>query len=66
MKIFSKDDVNQNQLQSKKVTILGYGSQGRAHAMNLKDSGLNVVVGLRQDGSSWSKAIADGLVVKRS
>ena len=64
MKIFSKDDVNQNQLQSKKVTILGYGSQGRAHAMNLKDSGLNVVVGLRQDGSSWSKAIADGLVVK--
>ena len=64
MKIFSKDDVNQNQLQSKKVTILGYGSQGRAHAMNLKDSGLNVVVGLRQDGSSWSKAIADGLIVK--
>ncbi len=64
MKIFSKDDVNQDQLQSKKVTILGYGSQGRAHAMNLKDSGLNVVVGLRQDGSSWSKAIADGLVVK--
>ena len=64
MKIFSKDDVNQNQLQSKKVTILGYGSQGRAHAMNLKDSGLNVVVGLRQNGSSWSKAIADGLVVK--
>ena len=64
MKIFSKDDVNQNQLQSKKVTILGYGSQGRAHAMNLKDSGLNVVVGLRQDGSSWNKAIEDGLVVK--
>ena len=64
MKIFSKDDVNQDQLQSKKITILGYGSQGRAHAMNLKDSGLNVVVGLRQDGSSWSKAIADGLVVK--
>jgi len=64
MKIFSKDDVNEHQLQSKKITILGYGSQGRAHAMNLKDSGLNVVVGLRQDGSSWSKAIADGLVVK--
>ena len=64
MKIFSIDDVNQDQLQSKKITILGYGSQGRAHAMNLKDSGLNVVVGLRQDGSSWSKAIADGLVVK--
>ena len=64
MKIFSKDDVNEHQLQSKKITILGYGSQGRAHAMNLKDSGLNVVVGLRQDGSSWNKAIEDGLVVK--
>ena len=46
------------------MLVVGYGSQGRAHAMNLKDSGLNVVVGLRQDGSSWSKAIADGLVVK--
>jgi ketol-acid reductoisomerase len=64
MKIFSKDDVNEHQLQSKKITILGYGSQGRAHAMNLKDSDLNVVVGLRQDGSSWNKAIEDGLVVK--
>jgi len=64
MKIFSKDDVNEHQLQSKKITILGYGSQGRAHAMNLMDSGLNVVVGLRQDGSSWNKAIEDGLVVK--
>ena len=64
MKIFSKDDVNEHQLQSKKITILGYGSQGRAHAMNLNDSGLNVVVGLRQDGSSWNKAIEDGLVVK--
>ena len=64
MKIFSKDDDNEHQLQSKKITILGYGSQGRAHAMNLKDSGLNVVVGLRQDGSSWNKAIEDGLVVK--
>jgi len=64
MKIFSKDDVNEHQLQSKKITILGYGSQGRAHAMNLKDSGLNVLVGLRKDGSSWNKAIEDGLVVK--
>jgi ketol-acid reductoisomerase len=64
MKIFSKDDVNEHQLQSKKITILGYGSQGRAHAMNLKDSGLNVVVGLRQNGSSWNKAIEDGLSVK--
>ena len=63
MQIFSERDVNEAQLQSKKITILGYGSQGRAHAMNLKDSGLNVVVGLRRTGSSWKKAIADGLTV---
>ena len=63
MQIFSERDVNEAQLQSKKITILGYGSQGRAHAMNLKDSGLNVVVGLRRTGSSWDKANADGLTV---
>ena len=63
MQIFSERDVNEAQLQSKKITILGYGSQGRAHAMNLKDSGLNVIVGLRRTGSSWDKAIADGLTV---
>ena len=63
MQIFSERDVNEAQLQSKKITILGYGSQGRAHAMNLKDSGLNVVVGLRRTGSSWEKANADGLTV---
>ncbi len=64
MKIYSKEDVNEDQLKSKQITILGYGSQGRAHAMNLIESGLDVVVGLRQDGSSWNKAIEDGLVVK--
>ena len=63
MQIFSEADVNKTQLESKKITILGFGSQGRAHAMNLKDSGLNVVVGLRRNGSSWDKAIDDGLNV---
>ena len=63
MKIFSEGDVNKTQLEAKKITILGSGSQGRAHAMNLKDSGLNVVVGLRKEGSSWNKAVADGLNV---
>ena len=63
MQIFSEADVNKTQLESKKITILGFGSQGRAHAMNLKDSGLNVVVGLRRSGSSWDKAIDDGLNV---
>ena len=63
MQIFSEGDVNKTQLESRKITILGFGSQGRAHAMNLKDSGLNVVVGLRRNGSSWDKAIDDGLNV---
>ena len=63
MQIFSERDVNKAQLESRKITILGFGSQGRAHAMNLKDSGLNVVVGLRRNGPSWDKAIDDGLNV---
>ena len=46
------------------VVIIGYGSQGRAHALNLKDSGFNVVVGLRKTGASWAKAEADGLTVQ--
>ena len=48
-------------LQTAKVAVLGYGSQGRAHALNLKDSGLDVVVGVRRNGPSWDKARADGL-----
>ena len=50
-------------LQHKRIAILGYGSQGRAHALNLHDSGLDVVVGVRKDGPSWIKAQADGLRV---
>src|SRR5690606_32490596 len=43
--------------------ILGYGSQGRAHALNLKDSGYDVIVGVRKNGESWAKAKKDGLKV---
>ncbi|MEO8671442.1 MAG: ketol-acid reductoisomerase [Tahibacter sp.] len=50
-------------LSAAKVAVLGYGSQGRAHALNLKDSGLDVVVGARRGGPSWDKARADGLKV---
>jgi ketol-acid reductoisomerase len=50
-------------LEGKRVAILGYGSQGRAHALNLRDSGLDVVVGLRTGGPTWAKAEADGLRV---
>ena len=64
MQMYSEADVDTTYLADKQVTILGYGSQGRAHALNLKDSGFNVVVGLRAGGASWPKAQADGLVVK--
>ena len=64
MQMYSEADVDSSILEGKQVTILGYGSQGRAHALNLKDSGCNVVVGLRPDGGSWNKAKADGLEVQ--
>jgi len=64
MQMYLEADVDISCLSDQQVTILGYGSQGRAHALNLKDSGFNIVVGLRPDGNSWAKAEADGLVVK--
>jgi len=57
------DDADLSKLDGKTVAILGYGSQGHAHALNLHDSGVNVVVGLREDSSSVEKARADGLEV---
>ena len=63
MQMYSEADVDSTSLADSKVTILGYGSQGRAHALNLKDSGFNVVVGLRPGGDSWPQAEADGLTV---
>ena len=63
MKMYSEADVDATCLADRQVTILGYGSQGRAHALNLKDSGFNVVMGLRRDGASWKQAEADGLTV---
>ncbi len=64
MQMYSQADVDTSCLSDRQVTILGYGSQGRAHALNLKDSGFNVVVGLRPGGASWAAAEADGLTVK--
>ena len=64
MQMYSEKDVDTAILIGKRIAILGYGSQGRAHALNLKDSGFDVVVGLRPEGASWSKAEADGFVVK--
>ncbi|HXR62487.1 MAG TPA: ketol-acid reductoisomerase, partial [Rudaea sp.] len=51
------------QLEGKRIAVLGYGSQGRAHALNLRDSGLDVVVGLRRGGPTSLTAEADGLRV---
>jgi ketol-acid reductoisomerase len=62
--MYSEADVDTSILGDRQVTILGYGSQGRAHALNLKDSGFNVVVGLRKSGASWANAEADGLSVQ--
>src|SRR6266705_2603223 len=59
--MFYDDDADLSLLQGKTVAILGYGSQGHAHALNLKDSGVDVVVGLREDSSSREQAEADGV-----
>jgi ketol-acid reductoisomerase len=63
MKIYSQKDVNKKALRGARIAVLGYGSQGRAHALNLKDSGLDVVVGVRKGGASAKKAKKDGLEV---
>ena len=63
MKIYYDDDANLDLVRSLNVTIVGYGSQGHAHANNLKDSGVNVTVALREGSLSWSKATEAGLNV---
>src|SRR5438309_299037 len=63
MKIFYEKDADLSLIKGKKVTIVGYGSQGHAHAQNLNDSGVKVTVGLRKDGASWDKAKKAGLKV---
>jgi ketol-acid reductoisomerase len=62
MRLYSQKDVDKKALKGARIAILGYGSQGRAHALNLSDSGFDVVVGVRK-GASWKKAKKDGLAV---
>jgi len=64
MKIYYDKDANPKFLAGKKIAIIGYGSQGHAHANNLRDSGHQVVVGLRPGSQSWTKATNAGLQVK--
>src|ERR1700712_5318492 len=63
MKVFYDKDADLSLIKGKQVAIIGYGSQGHAHAQNLRDSGVSVVVGLRQGGASWAKVEAAGIKV---
>ena len=62
-RIFYQQDCDINVLKGKRVAIIGYGSQGHAHALNLKESGVDVVVGLYEGSKSWAKAEQQGLTV---
>jgi ketol-acid reductoisomerase len=62
MRAYSRKDVDKKALKGAKIAVVGYGSQGRAHALNLKDSGYDVVIGVRK-GDSWKQAKKDGLAV---
>jgi ketol-acid reductoisomerase len=64
MKVYYDKDADLSLIKGKKVTIVGYGSQGHAHALNLNESGVKVTVGLRRGGASWDKAKKAGLNVK--
>jgi ketol-acid reductoisomerase len=63
VQVYYDQDADLGYLSGKKIAIIGYGSQGHAQAQNLKDSGLDVIVGLRRDLPDWDKAVSDGLTV---
>jgi ketol-acid reductoisomerase len=60
MKVYYDQDISLEPLRDITIAVIGYGSQGRAQALNMRDSGVKVVVGLREGGSSWKKAAEDG------
>jgi len=62
-KMYYEKDCDLSKLDGKVVAIIGYGSQGHAHALNLRDSGVNVIIGLRKNGKSWPLAEKDGFEV---
>ena len=64
MKVYYEQDANIELLKSKNIAVLGFGSQGHAHCLNLKESGMNVCVGLRNTSASWEKAKNAGVEVK--
>ena len=64
MELYSESDVQPDALRGERLAVLGYGSQGRAHALNLRDSGFDVVIGLRPGGATSAKAERDGFAVR--
>jgi ketol-acid reductoisomerase len=62
-KLYHQEDCDPSLLEGQKIAVIGYGSQGHAHALNLKDSGYDVIVGLYKGSKSWAKAEAQGLKV---
>ncbi|MEM9702510.1 MAG: ketol-acid reductoisomerase, partial [Planctomycetota bacterium] len=60
VRVFRESDIDTKRLDGKTVAVVGYGSQGRGQSLNLRDSGLNVVLGLREGGATWNQATADG------
>lgn len=63
MQLYYDNDVDLSIFNGKKVAVLGYGSQGRAQALCLRDSGIDIIIGVRKDGESWKKAKEDGFRV---
>ena len=61
MEIYTNDDIRPGVIAGQRIAVIGYGSQGRAHAQNLKDSGHDVIVGVRHGGKGWKHAQADGV-----
>ena len=62
-KLYYQEDCNLSVLEGQTIAIIGYGSQGHAHALNLKESGCNVIIGLYEGSKSWAKAEAQGFEV---
>ena len=65
-KLYRETDASLDPLKGARVAVIGYGSQGRAHALNLRDSGLDVVLGLRPGGKSAAQAKTDGFSVSET
>jgi len=64
VRVYYEADTDRARLRDRVYAVIGYGSQGHAHAQNLRDSGARVIVGLRPNGASWKQAVADGLEVR--